>query len=292
MKEHVPYRRMAVVGWRNVFTDGTLTASSETSSGPMENAVDGLTFDWWEFDGSSSGDWLAVALGLEVECDYLAIAAHTLGSVGCSIEVQGSADGSIWSTVGGPFVPATDNPYLWRFDAASFPFWRVLIKGESARLGVVQLGEGLLLPEGIFVGHKPAALNRKVSVLPARSESGQFLGRSVLRYGAQGQIVQDRVAQTWVREQWDPFVRFAETRPFFFSWRYDDFPLEVIYGWTPEGSGSEVAQGANGYMKVSLEMEGIVGVQAEPQYLLINEDGSMLMTNEGDDGAPLLISET
>lgn len=285
---YVPYRRMAVVGWRNVFTDGALDATSETDEGPAENAVDGLTWDWWITSGNPAT--LTVELGIVTACDYLAIAAHNLGSQGCSIALQGSADNAAWVDVGGPFYPGLDVPYLWRFPSQEFVFWRVVIDGNTCSLGVLQAGAALVLPEGIFVGHKPATLNRKPELMPNKSERGQFLGRSVIRTGAGVSISQDRVARDWVRTEWDALARHAETRPLFFAWRYDEYPGEVIYGWSSDGASAE--QGNNGFMKVSLEIEGQVATSPEPQYLLVDEDGSYLMTDEGDDGAPLLITET
>lgn len=253
---YTPYTTQAVIGWDNVFTAGTLTASGEASDGAAENAVDGLTYDWWETEGDTGGDTLQVQLGSPQACDYLAIAAHDLGTEGASITLQGSADGSAWNTVAGPYSPTTDAPWLWRFASASYLYWRVVILGGPVRLGVLNAGAAMVLPEGIFVGHAPAPLNRKPRLLNNESDRGQFLGRSVIRAGAEVTVSQERVSQAYARAVWRPFADFAETRPFFFAWRHDERPTEVFYGWSTEGASIE--QGSNGFMRVSIEMRGQV----------------------------------
>lgn len=252
---YVPYTPQAVIGWHNVFTLSALSASSETSDGPAENAVDGLTYDWWEGEGDPAGDTLTVNSG-SVACDYLAVAVHDLGSQGASITLQGSANGSSWTTVAGPYSPTDDKPWLWRFTVATYSWWRVVINGAACRLGVLQAGTALVLPEGVYSGHTPSSLNRKPKILNNESEGGQLLGRSLIRSGAEADIRQDRVTATWVRNTWSPFATYAETRPFFFAWRHTSFPQEVIYGWS--AGGAKVEQGQGHFMSVSLDIKGQV----------------------------------
>jgi hypothetical protein len=253
---YVPYTTQAVIGYDNVFARGTISASGYTTSGPPENAVDGLTFDFWETEGDTSGDRLNVDLAAPESVDYLAIAAHTLGSSGATITVRKSLDGVTYSNAAGPFTPTEDKPYLWRFPTTNaFAYWQVRIDGgDSVRLGVVNLGRILVLPEGIYVGHKPATLNKKPELLNNKSDRGQLLGRSVLRTTASVSIKQDLVEPDWVREVWKPFAAYAENNPFFFAWRYDTYPDEVMFGWTEEGAEAEHA--STRYMRVSLDMVG------------------------------------
>lgn len=261
---YIPYTPQAVIAYDNVFTQGAVSASSETSDGAAENAVDGLTYDFWEGEGDTSGDTLEVNVAGGAACDYLAIAAHNLGSSGATITLQGSADGVAWVTVAGPFSPNVDKPWLWRFPSATYAWWRVLILGGPCRLGVLQAGLATVLPEGIYVGHQPAPLNRRPRILNNESESGQLLGRSIIRRGSAAVIRQDRVSPAWVRAVWNPFSIHAETKPFFFAWRHASFPEEVIYGWTD--GGAEVEQGQAQFMKVSLDMKGQTGESTPPAY--------------------------
>ena len=250
---YVPYTSKAVIGYDNVFTSAAVAASSETDEGPAENAVDGLTYDWWQGEGDP--DTLTVNSG-SASCDYLAIAAHDLGTQSATITLQGSADGAAWVTVAGPYSPTDDTPWLWRFTQATYAYWRISVAGGPCRIGVVNAGVAMVLPEGVYAGHAPASLNRKPKLLNNDSEGGQLLGRSIIRSGATSEIVQERVSTTWVRDTWQPFARFAETRPFFYAWRHADFPEEVLYAWS-DGE-ANVQQGPNQFMKVSLDIKGQV----------------------------------
>lgn len=257
---YIPYSRQAVIGYDNVFARGTLSASSETpDTGEAANAVDGLSWDHWQPAGTDSPpqDWLQVDLGSAAAADYLAINAHNLGSQGATITPQGSADGVSWTAVGGPFSPTEDKPYFWRFDSASYRYWRVLVEGTGLALGIVQAGVALVLPEGVYVGEQPAPLNRKPKLSNNESEGGQFLGRTILRQGSGVTIAQEHVFPDWVRETWMPFAKYAETNAFFFAWRSDDWPEEVIFGWS-EG-GATAKQSHQTYMSVSLDIKGQIG---------------------------------
>lgn len=254
---YIPYTTQAVIGYDNVFAAGTLIQSTDTAGGEARNAIDGFTFDYWRPNPILPGPHtLRVVLGGAASCDYLAIHAHNLASVGSAITLQGSSDGQVWTTVAGPFSPATNGPQLWRFPPQSFAQWRVSITGTGVALGVVQAGMLLVLPEGVYGGEEPATLNRKPKILNAESEGGQLLGRSRIRQGAGTTIRQERVLASWVRSTWAPFARHAETRPFFYAWRSGAYPGEVIYGWSTKPATAK--QGTAQYMSVGIDVEGQV----------------------------------
>lgn len=250
----VPYTTQAVIFYDNVFTEGTLTASSETADGAAENAVDGFTFDAWEPNQSGFAT-LQVQLGAAASCDYLAIHAHTLSSVGGTIELQGSNNGSSWVSVAGPFSPTTNGPVVWQFTSASYSYWRIVMTA-TATLGVLQAGVATVLPFGKYVGERPPTLNRIVRKVSQVSEGGQFIGRSIIREGVEYTITQDYVTPEWVRSTWEPFIEHAERRPFFYAWRVDDYPAEIAYLWSigdPEVNVATVT-----YYSVSLPCAGQV----------------------------------
>ena len=256
---YVPYTRQAVIGYDNVFTQGVTDASSSPSGGELENALDGFTFDFWTpvSQASPNYHWLAVALGAAAPVDYLAIHAHNLFTVGGTVALEGSDDGETWDEVLAPQSPASNGPMLWRFTQVNHAYYRLLMTGEGAALGVLQAGAALVLPEGVYVGMSPPPLNRANRIQNNKSEGGQFLGRSLIREGARALTMkQDFVTPAWVRSTWEAFAQHAETLPFFFAWRQGDYPLEVMYGWSV--GDAEATQSRNAYMSVSLEIEGQV----------------------------------
>jgi len=251
----VPYTTQYVLGWRNVFAEGDLSASSALDGYAVENLVDGFTFDYWGPDAADAAPWVQVDCGTATAVDYLAITAHNLASLGASLQLLGSADGASWSAVAGPWVPARSGPLLWQFAAVSFRYYRLSVTGSGVRLGVLQAGARTTLPEGVFVGYSPEALNRRYTVQNQESEAGVMLGRSVTRVGVEGKITQKRVSQAWARGEWRAFTDHAVTRPFFIAWRASDYPDEVAYAWS-SGDGPSADQGDNGWMKLSLSFKG------------------------------------
>lgn len=249
----VPYSTQAVVAYDNVFARGTLTASSSPAGGEAENAVDGFTWDFWAPAGVGPHT-LVVDLGAAEAVDYLAFHAQNLADTSGSITLAGSSDGSSWTDVSGPHSPTDNTPALVLFSAVTYRYYRLTMTGEGSVLGVLQAGQRLTLPEGIFVGQAPPQLNPDDEILNSASEGGQFLGRSLIRTGAQDKIKQDRVSQSFARGAWAAFAEHARLRPFFYAWRTTDYPLEVMYAWSR--GGAKVQQGTNGFMSVELPIEG------------------------------------
>lgn len=249
----VPFTTQAVIAYDNVFARGTLAASSSPDGGEAENAVDGFTWDFWAPAGAGPHT-LVVDLGSAEAVDYLAFHAQNLADTSGSITLARSSDGSSWTDVSGPHSPTDNTPVLVLFSSVSYRYYRISMTGEGSMLGVVQAGQRLTLPEGIFVGAEPPQLNPDDEILNSSSEGGQFLGRSLIRSGASDKIKQDRVTQEFARGDWADFAEHARLRPFFYGWRTEDYPLEVMYAWSR--GGSKVQQGTNGFMSVELAIEG------------------------------------
>lgn len=247
------FSTQAVIAYDNVFARGTLTASSSPAGGEAENAVDGLTWDYWQPSGAGPHT-LTVDLGAAESVDYLALHAQNLATSLGSITLERSADGMAWTTVSGPHSPTDTAPLLFLFEAVSYRYYRVTMTGSVSQLGVLQAGARLTLPEGIFVGESPASLNPRNEIMNSTSEGGQFLGRSLIRTGVTNSIKQDRVSQEFARNDWQAFADHAQLMPFFYAWRVDDYPLEVMYAWSR--GDSQVQQQGNGFMTVEIAIEG------------------------------------
>jgi hypothetical protein len=60
-----------------------------------------------------------------------------------------------------------------------------------------------------------------------------------------------------VRSYFSPFAVQARSRPFFFAWRPQSYPLEVGFVWLTSMP-IPVNDKSNGFMKVNLALRGIV----------------------------------
>jgi hypothetical protein len=240
----IPYTPQSAIGMDNVLiaSGAVLTASSEQDGYEVENIADGFTYDFWRPDGGDGTPHVQVQLSSPLPVDYFAIAGHNLGSIGGTARLQGSDDGVSWTNLIGVQSPTNDGPILWQLAVtATHDFYRLLVTGAGASIGVLNVGALTLLPEGMYVGVKIPKYNRAPGIMNNKSAGGQFLGRSRMQQGAAPfEISQDYVSPTWVDTVWQPLSLLMEMRPFFFSWRKDSRPADVAYCWTEEAATQEI----------------------------------------------------
>jgi hypothetical protein len=76
------------------------------------------------------------------------------------------------------------------------------------------------------VGHPFLTTKLKVSteVIGIESESGEYLGRSVLRSGFRTGFKLGKVQETWALQYWEPIHRAMEIQPFFWAWDATRYP--------------------------------------------------------------------
>jgi len=220
--------------------NATLVATGEDPDYPASNVVSGFDWDWWTPDSLPAG--IESATASLVAYDYLGVAAHDLGSKGCSIRPV-YLDGSTPTYLTASHSPSDDSPILFLFNAVSTTSIAIEIDGsEVPNIGVIQAGIALSWPRPIYQGHVPMPLNRQTDIRPNKSEDGRFLGRSVIRRGTSTDFSSENLPYEWVRSSLDPFIKRCQTRPFFFAWRPDKAPQDVSWGWVnedivPENSG-------------------------------------------------------
>lgn len=246
------------IGYESIAPDSTITASTEATGYEAANVADGLTWDFWRpLDGDTAA-WIAFDYGSLVSVDYVGIAVHNLGSIGASVTVQAYI-GGMWQDVH-EFTPTSDAPLMALFEALEAQEWRLVLSGYTAydtpSIGVVNIGTAMRFQRNIYVGHTPITMGRNTNIKPNLSNTGQFLGRSVERRGAQTNIALNNLTPDWYRETFEPFAQYAITGAFFWMWRPDDYPEEVGYVWTTTDI-IPSNQRNNGMMSVSFKVEGI-----------------------------------
>ena len=135
-------------------------------------------------------------------------------------------------------------------------YFRVSAAGSTApQIGVIYLGVALAMQRAIYAGHSPITLARRTVKRPTKSEDGQFLGSSTIRYGLQTGFAWKHLKAQWYRDNFDPFVKSARSKPFFIAWRPSKFPNEIAYGWST-GDITPSNMGVLDYMDVSMSVEG------------------------------------
>ena len=222
----------AIIGYQNLIENAaTITASSQTATGPVQQAWDGITTTYWEI-GEAGTHTLTCVFSSPVPADYFAVFAHNLATAGAVIKLQYSRDvGVTWRDAFDGLQLADNAVGLRPFPIMITRHWRVHITVTTAPLfiGVLQFGLKLVPYRGMPADFMLPADNRITEVIPNRTESGAFAGRTVIPRGTETEIRINHVPEEWVRINWRPFVKFAEKKPFFFAWNHDDHPEETVF---------------------------------------------------------------
>ena len=166
--------------------------------------------------------------------DTVAIAAHNLGTKAVTITIE------VAPTVAGAFVevgsiaPTDNNPIMFRFDptlVADVRFTGTVISGNTDKeLGVISAGIALQMPRDIYGGHSPITLSTRTEFRAAKSESGQILGKDIIRKGLKTSYKWRFLDDQFIRNEFKAFKDSAITTPFFIQWRPDYYSNEAAYG--------------------------------------------------------------
>ena len=251
------------IGYENLLRgdDCTISTSSADIDHEGESVITGLTWDYWK--PTATPAIIAFTFDEAKDVDYCGIAAHTLDTTGCAIELQylDSSSPAAWVSLGivQPQPTNGNGVIMFLFDEVSSNIWRLIITGGTAEpvLGVVYLGKTLEVERRLYGGHTPITLSKKTTIKPNKSEGGQWLGRSIVREGAGTDIALKNLTAAWVRQYFQPFMEAARSYPFFWAWRPGDYPDEIGYVWTNQDI-TPSNQGQADLMQVSFSVDGYI----------------------------------
>lgn len=251
-------RRLPIIGWDNQITVTGTAADFEELDFPATNVANPATNLLWR-SSSTDTQYLTFALNEERSSDYIGIARHNLGSGGVvvSVEVLNFAGGE-WTELIEGFVVPDDAPILIRFleNVASAMRLKFIPQAEAPEIGVVYIGNLLVVPMDIPAGHTPLIDGRVTRTTTGNSEAGDYLGTIVLSQKLASSVSFQYLDDDWYRQNMRPFVRLGRGTPFFFSGFPESQPREAGYAWltsdpTPDFIGNE-------WVNINLDMGGII----------------------------------
>lgn len=215
----------ARVGYKSLITTVSLAAAAV--------ALIPNTFERWT---SASGTMESTfQLSSITSADFVAIGAHNLGSAGSTIVVSTAPTVAGTFTVVDSLTPKNNNAIMLVFDARTVADVKITITGGTDReVGFVSAGKALVMPRPIYGQHNPTILRASTEFQQNKSETGQWLGRNVIRKGLVGDFAWKHLEPEFIRAEFMPFVEVAKTTPFFISWRPLDYPLDVIFCHTDD----------------------------------------------------------
>lgn len=246
-----------IIGYQQLATTANISATYEDADYPVSNIVNVSTDSKWK-STTAALQYVTAAINTVDDIDYVGIAKHNFGTAGITVSVEGDPDGLGFDEIVEPFLPGDDSPLILRFDPAAYVSVRIKLTAGSAapQCAVMYVGKLLVMSRRIYVGHTPLKLARQDKVVNGMSESGNFLGRILLRTSVAGDAAFANVSPSWYRTYFEPFVAAARQKPFFWAWRPGTYSDECGFAWLtsiPQPSN----QRSNGMMQMTISMAGI-----------------------------------
>lgn len=240
------------IGIHNIVQGKTPVASSAAAGHPAIAATYPTTYEYWR--PASIGSTWQIDNGSPVECDYMGLVGNLSNVIfGCEY----SADGTTWTTAvtGNVASSETKRTAMLLFAPVTARYWRLTLLGIPD-IAVVYIGKSLAMQRRIYQGHTPITLSRITETTQNTSETGQYLGRSIIRKGLQTSCEYQHLTADWYRANFDPFVEAARETPFFYAWRPVQYPNELGFVWTT-GDIRPSNTGPRNFMSVSFRVTGI-----------------------------------
>lgn len=224
---HLPH-----IGWERI--TGTISASTEASGYEASRAGTVETFDGWQ-PTSLPATW-EIDVGSSVDVTYCGIAAHDLGTNGCTV-VVGYWDGSAWQGVVNE-TPSDDTAIFFLITSQAATKWRVRITGTGSMptLGHIAFGEVLVVPRRATYLGTPLDETEVVTYRQNLSETGELLGRNVEGNGLEFQVSIDNLSEDFRLGDWRLFKQHCDSgdQTFFIAPKPASYPGEVAYAWCTE----------------------------------------------------------
>jgi len=130
----------------------------------------------------------------------------------------------------------------------------VEFNGDAPTVGKLAAGKVLEMARPFYSGHAPIMLSRNTTRRPSVSETGEWLGATLVRQGRQTSADWQHLEAAWYRKNFEPFVAHAQRFPFFFAWNPLRFPDCVYATLTNDVRPSNM--GIRSLMSVSISMKG------------------------------------
>jgi len=246
--------------WDNWAAGATYGGAATLADGAAANAFNGATYDAWRPNVTATTAALWVIFPTARAVKFAAFAAHNLGTLGASVQVQYSTDtGATWTGSGvGTVAIADDKPMAFRFaPGVSATHWRFNFSGLTAAdpvyIGAAFMGAELVMPTRFYDGFAPIITPTDVQLTANTTEGGPFIRQSVKRIGSTLDCTFNHLEPSFVRGDFRPFQEaYNAGSPFFFGWRPATFPQDIHYGWRAGDALRPVNSGGLDFMSASI----------------------------------------
>lgn len=227
------------LGWDNLFLrSGAVVVESAADVGfPGSNATRWPTYGGGWQTSVVADATLTITLPIAESANSYAIYKHNLGTLGLTVKLQYSSDGSAWTDmVGSEKMPGDDKAIFFIGTAISQKYWRLHIAGlaatETLIIGHAFISNSLQMWQAPGSGWTPPNFAKNDDLISSRSDGGEFLGRSLIRKGNKTSFRLVSVNEDWVRTNWEDVMDAVQEHPFYYAWDSSAHPDEVAYCYT------------------------------------------------------------
>ena len=233
----------ALIGYANLLTASTTSAA--------EKALTPNTYE--RYEPSSGALTVKFQMSADAEVNFIGIAAHTLSGESVAISTAETVGGALTAVEEVAFT--NNKPIMLTFETRTIREVALVVTLSAAsEIGVISAGKSLQMPRDIYGGHSPINLSQNTTYNAVQSESGQILGKTIIRKGSSTSFSWRLLDDQFYRDSFQPFVESARTLPFFIKWRPDFYPTEVAYGEVNQDIQPSNSGGGTRHMTVGFSM--------------------------------------
>lgn len=211
------------------------------------------TFERWRPTGGTQT--LTLTRSSATTIDAIGIGASVFN--GATVQIQVSPTASAGFTTVETVTPFDDRALLVLLTSPiTAQRVRIILTGGSDReIGVIYAGIALQMERPLFGGHSPINLSARTSYQNNVSDSGNFLGRSIVREGLETELSWKYISNGWFRNDFQPFVISAKKEPFFIAWRPNFAANDVAFAYTQDDI-RPTYSGIRDLIEVSINIRG------------------------------------
>lgn len=209
---------------------GTVTASTETAGFGALLAANQMTYQFWR-PTAVPATW-EIAFASAQVVSYFGIAAHNLGTKGCTVNFQ-TWNGTAWVTHG-THAPTDDSPILFLCARKTVTKARIQITGGTVPdVAVIQFGDATEFPQkAAYVGRQDYEQLIQSEYRTVMSDGGHVLGRYYDRKSLGVTLTVETLTEAWKAATLDPLIVHLKTYAVFVADRPGVFSKSVAFGQT------------------------------------------------------------
>ena len=206
---------LPIILYDNKFLTATLSESASAEGYATQNILDQRTYKYWKASAGGT-NYITGQWGSAPAVNCVGIAGHNFYSVGVTVKVYSSDNGSSW-TQRATVIPTNNKVIILTFNTVSAAYWKVEMVNTvgAPQVAVIFIGSYLQFPYPMNAPLEPSA--RSIKVDTAESEDGLPLGACVKYSPIEINHVQGEFTRTWFSTYFQPFYdNYAELMNWFF----------------------------------------------------------------------------